>query len=214
MSSVKGLVNGAAQLVILQFSFSKLSLIPNCIPMRAPESKEKTTERKNAVRGEQIIPETAGVKVLGFLQSLIPYGYQLSDAFALTREKNGQEYGVVRFVFAGPGHHMASAEFAKNRPAYLEELRKLLDEACWRVRAFINPFFRDQLPVDDKYVISINLEARDPLVNPDGSLILRWKRDENNNKIGDQKFPIEPKNFLKIRNGEVVIVANVVLANV
>lgn len=206
MSSANGLMQGAVRLVILQFSFSNLKLIPTCIPQRAKETTEGFVARKSAIRGEQIVQETHGVSVLSFLLSLVSYGYQLVDAFSIIRTKDGRDYRAVRFTFASPGHHECSPEFAKIRPAILQELRKMLGDAMWRVRGYLNPFFANQEVLDGVFVISINLEARDPLVEPDGKPILRYMRDEQGNKIGE-KVPVQPKCLLKIENGDVVVVA-------
>jgi hypothetical protein len=46
--------------------------------------------------------------------------------------------------------------------------------------------------------MSVNLEAREPLVDKDGQPLLRWKRDANKNKIGDKPEAVVPERCLAV----------------
>jgi len=202
---MKGLLKGAVRLVSLQFSFSNSSLVPAGIRHKGQESAEQFVTRKSSVKGQQCLAPTECVFGLRFLYDLDEAGYQLVDAFSRNMEKDGRPFSMVRFVFVAEQYVDSSDEFLKTKNDATRGLEQLLTEAMWRARAFLNPFFKDGETVDGQYAISVNLEARAPLVDGNGKPLCQWRKDDRGQRIGDKSVPIEPRLFLRIENGDVCI---------
>jgi len=202
---MSGLMNGSVRLVVLQFSFSNLKLIPSQIRQNSQKPPSKFADSKPGVSGEQILNPIENVGGLPFRLDLAKAGYVLVDAFSRIDQKNGQPFGIVRFVFAHHSHATSSKEFLKVRGAADDALCELLEQAMWRVRGFLNHFFEDGVIVDNTYVVSINLEARSPLFDGNGNRLTRWKKDEHNERIGDAPVPLEPVRFLRITDGDIAV---------
>ena len=50
--------------------------------------------------------------------------------------------------------------------------------------------------VDDLGSYSVNCKGRIPLFRPDGSLVLRWQKDEEGNRIGDAPVSLQSDHSL------------------
>lgn len=200
------LMNGAVRLVTIQFSFSNLKLIPTCLRQVGEKPPSKFVAQKSKIPGEQILEPVEKVGCLSFLLDLALVGYVLVDALVEIRQKGRQQYATVKFIFSNAEHAVCSEEFLALRASAEQELRQLLKQAMWRVRAFLNHLFKDGEIVDEQYAISINLEARTPLIGGDGSPLFQWQRDENGERIGDGPIEIKPKKFLRIKNNDICVI--------
>ncbi|MBI1866340.1 MAG: hypothetical protein HY005_03295 [Candidatus Staskawiczbacteria bacterium] len=197
-------LNSAVRLTVFQFSLSNKNAIPGGINEKPLDNF--TFQRSEQSKGEQFLLPVDEVSALPLIADLSEAGHQLVDTYWQTRIKDGNEYYIVRFMFAAPGHDKSSEEFLKVRGVALGALSKLFSEAMWRVRGFVNPFFKDKELVEEVYSLSINFDARNPLINKDGKPILRWQKNKEGKKTGDKPVPIEPKKFLRIMNGGIYVV--------
>lgn len=204
---MKGLMNGAVRLVMLQFSFSNLKLVPACLKQKGEESPSEFVVRKSEIRGEQFLEPVESVGCLSFLSDLALADYVLVDAFAKIRKRGGRPYAMslAQFIFSDTEHANSSEEFLRVRPSAELALRQLLEQGMWRVLAFLNHFFKDGEMVEDQYAISVNLVARVPLVDGNGKPLVQWQKDESGDRIGDTPIPVEPKLFLRIENGNICV---------
>lgn len=203
---MKGLLNGTVRLVMLQFSFSNVRALPAGLFEKEQETLDELTARRSGVKGVQFIEPIQDVSLFQFLLDLVKAGYVLVDAFFQMRSSaRGQQYPVVRFIFAAKESARRDGEFARHKQNAENALLQMCQEAMWRVRAFLNPFFKDGLLVDGQHAISINLEARNPLLDGEGNPLMRWEKDENGEKVGDKPFPLEPKLFLHIDDGNIIV---------
>jgi len=133
-------------------------------------------------------------------------GYVMVDALVEIRRKDGHQYAMVRFVFSDIEHADCSKEFLELQPLAEQELRQLLEQAMWRIRAFLNHLFEDGEIVDEQYAISINLEMRVPLIGGDGSPLKQWQRDDDGEQIGEGPVEVKPKKFLRIKNNDICVI--------
>ena len=137
-------------------------------------------------------------------------GYELVDAFYKPRidRESGRTYHMVRFVFAHHDCVNLSDEFKRVR----NTIRVALDEVCisamWRVRAFVNPFFKNGARCDDQFALSLNFEARKPLFLPNGQPVVVWQRDASGEKVGEAPLPLKAKVAVRVQ-GQAVQLVNV-----
>jgi len=203
---VKGLLEGTVKLLMLQFVFSNMGALPAGFFEKKRETLDELTARRSGVKGVQFIEPIQDVSLLQFLLDLAKAGYVLVDAFFQMRASvRGQQYPSVRFIFAAEESVRPDGEFANHKQNAENALLQMCKEAMWRVRAFLNPFFEGGLPVDGQHAISINLEARSPLLDGEGNPLMRWEKDENGEKVGNKPFPLEPKLFLCIEDGNIIV---------
>lgn len=201
------MLNPMVWLSILQFSFSNRKAVPEGIPEKPPEPPASEFIRKNEyVPGIQFLEPVAGVSALPLIGDFAEAQHQLVDGWWQERTKNGQPYYMVRFMFAGSDHATPSEVFVKVRPTVMEALQKLLGESMWRVRGFANPFFKDGELIEGASALSINLEAREPLVDGVGKPLLRWQKDARGNKISEAPVELKPTKFLRIVGSDIRVV--------
>ena len=197
----KGLIGRDVQLIVIQFSYANFSITPPGVKRLEQEGAEEFNKRKSAIRGRQCLEPTEEVDGLPLLDDLKKVGYQLVDAFCKAREKDGQGYAMTRFVFAAPDHVESSPDFLAVKDKCYAGLEQMLQQALWRARGFTNPLFRDSEIVDGKSSVSINFEARRPIVDSAGNYMLEWKKDERGQRIGDGPVPISSDLCLRVENG-------------
>jgi hypothetical protein len=185
----------------MQFSFSNINVVPTSVKKLELEMLEERNERKTYKgNGEVIIKPIENVSLVEFLDNL-EVGYELVDAFYQPRidpkdPRGNRIYHMVRFLFARRKYVKLSDEFKEVRSTIYAELRKICEQAMWRVRAFLNPFFMDDEEVLGQRALSINLEARKPLFHPDGQPVTVWQKDERGNRVGETPFPLKPDYYL------------------
>lgn len=196
----QGVVGKDVRLIIIQFSFSNFKVVPQGLFEKPEETAEEVNKRRAAIKGYQCLAPTQEVDGLFFLRDLEKTGYVLVDAFTKTREKYGRQHPIVRFVFAHLDHATPSEEFVAHRDVCYAGLEQLLGQALWRARAFVNPLFVEGEVVDGEFTISLNFEARKPIVDGSGQMVLERQLDENGQRNGEAG-PISSELCLRIRNG-------------
>lgn len=143
-ATVQGLNNvSTVKSIVVQFCFANPDVVPSTLPQLSLETYEEEVARtRSGVTGEEIIEPMENVGLCHLVSDLACAGYELVDAFAQPRTKEGggrQFYQVVRFEFAP--HHFVEVKrgFANNRDALLQSLDTMCQQAMWRVRAWLNP---------------------------------------------------------------------------
>lgn len=201
------------RLVELRFLGTKGNHVPDDVPSRGRETDEEIAERlsrrsKKGPSGVKIQESVQNVGLANILDDLEKAGYELVDAFHEEPyyPDTGRTKHAVRFVFARSEHATPSDEFLEVRDRMREALREVTGTAAWAVMAYRNPFFSDGEVVEGFTHVSINGAGRTPLLRPDGSPVVQWKRDETGEKVGDAPLPLTPECKLRIsEDGEITI---------
>ncbi len=195
-------------MILVQFRVNNLELLPSGL-RREDDSNgaAEAVSRASQIRGEQCLPATDTVSCAEFLGDLISAGYVLVDALKKVRYDNRsqKEYGVVRFTFVDQDHAETVPEWQGQKPVAEQELRKMAGDATWRVRAYLNPFFREGYTIGGVFCLAVNCEVRESLVDGSGKPVLRWRKDSKGDRIGDAPLPVEPKGFLRIADGDLCV---------
>lgn len=181
------------RMIVVQFSFSNPEVIPSGIKRRGRETAFEHIARKLQKTGERVIEPTGNCS-MDFLGELGAVGYELVDAFYQARPDGNDLHGTyhtVRFVFARHEFASVSEPFALARDNICAELREMLRTAFWRVRAFLNPFYRNGEEIAGQKSLSVNLEARISRFLPDGSPVVARLKDANGKKVGTPQ-PLTP----------------------
>lgn len=204
----KGLSDGKVRLISLQFNVSNAYPIPGCIkPKKQNDAPEKFLVRKSAIKGEQFIAPEESISGLYILADLLQEGYQLVEAISMVRDKNGLPYKTIRFSFVAEQYvNQLAEEFLHDLPEIASVLTSILKTSLWRVRAFLNPFYREGEAINGQYAISVNLDARKPIIDERGNPVREWQRNKTGQKMGDKPVPIEPKRFIRVFNNDLRIV--------
>ena len=199
-------LDSSVRLIDVQFSFSNVNVVPAILKERELEGLDERDERKaREGSGQLVIAPTENTSLRGFELA----GYELVDAFYQPRihPKNPQIiYHAVRFLFARHAYAHPSEGFSRGRDAICEEFRGMCQQAMWRVRAYLNPYFEGGERVQGYYTVSINLEARKPFCSSDGKPIVVWQKDEEGNRLGDAPIPIKANHNLQIVDNVVQLV--------
>lgn len=196
--------------IVVQFSFTNAAAIPPSVARRNPETLEERIERKSHSTGSMFIAPTPQCSIADFLTELETEGYELVDAFYKPRidgkdPRSNRTYHMVRFVFATSDLAKPSDEFKAARETLRAELKAICEGALWRVRSFLNPFYVNGEEVEGQNVVSVNLEAREPLCRPDGQPVTVWQKDADGNRVGNAPLPIAPKSNLHIVDGVITL---------
>ncbi|NCF75189.1 MAG: hypothetical protein GWO87_01735 [Xanthomonadaceae bacterium] len=191
-------------LLTLQFNFSNCKVTPKIIKKINSEKQEERVARKKIASGVQVIIPTPNTSLLLFPKQLREAGYELVDAISQERinaNANNSKYHMVRFVFSRHECAEPSEEFLKYSDIVHSELDKICRQALWRVRGYLNPFYKK-----GKNFVSINMEVRIPLISPKGKRIKRWEKDEKGKKVGEKSLPLFPDHFLSVKNEEIKLI--------
>jgi hypothetical protein len=193
------------RVVSLQFSFSNARFIPEGIRRVSSETDEERISRKTVTEAQGVlcIPPSEKCSVAGIEDTLNRYKYFLCDAFTKSRQaNNGAYYQMVRFIFVYD-KYVESFPSIQERLDMEAGLKKLSEEAMWRLRAFDNPYFRDPSFGTDR-AYSINLEVREPLFEG-GQPRTIWPKDQNGQRTGEPKVALKPDHQLVIADGSIVL---------
>jgi len=209
-------IDSSVRFISLQFSFSNAKAVPGWISLHEHEEEapQERVERKRRSSGEIVIKQKEKCSILGFVKDLGMAGYELIDAFCQKRinPKNpkGEMYQMVRFTFIHKEDMDLPDNFMSARIPALGNLREMCAVAMWRVRVFVNPFYKDGEMISDEHSMSINLEARTPLRTPDGPPIMIWPRNENGRSMkgmsGVEKVALAPDWRLRIKDNIISLV--------
>lgn len=169
MVTSSGIVlDGSVRLVEVHFSFSNEKCVPESVRRWQEQKKESEAElhrRKHEyVKGVAVMAPTQRCRTEKFLGELEAAGFQMVDCEYQPRihpNRPGVTYHTVMFLF---GRDLCSWQkvFAAVRPQVRADLAIMLKVAMWRVRSYLNPFFKDGEVVPDAHAVSINLEVRTP----------------------------------------------------
>lgn len=190
-------------MIMLQFSFSNPKVIPQNVKHCNYESTKERASRKNRNSdGRTVLEPTEMCSLADFLNEMDTARYEIVDSLQRRRlSTNMKPYHMVRFLFVRQEFvETLSDEFLAMREAIRSDLQLICTNALWRVRAFLNPFYRDNVEMPGQKMVSINLEARQPLFHADGQPITVWDKDENGEHIGIAPLPIKAAHYLKISN--------------
>jgi len=199
-TQMRGVVGKDVRLFIIQFSYSNFEITPEGLFEKPDETAEEVNKRRSAIKGRMCLQPTSEVDGLPVLYDLRHKEYVMVDGFKKTREKDGRPYQLVRFVFARPDGATPSPEFVAHREVCYAGLCQLLEQALWRARAFVNPLFAGGDVVDGESTISLNFEARKPIVNRNGQMVLE-RREDDNGQRGGELGPVSSELQLRILNG-------------
>lgn len=203
-------LNGTVRLVMLQFSFSNPDAIPATVKRQDRETPEERVVRKSHSSGVMVIEPTEKCSLVEFLEELEAAGYEMVDSFCKERidakDPRNRAYHMVRFLFARREFVELSDEFKKVRDVIRAELRSICESAVWRVRSFDNPFYKNGEEISGQRAVSVNLEARQPLLRPDGQPVTVWQKDENGKRVGDAPLPLKANYHLRIVGDAVQLV--------
>lgn len=138
-------------------------------------------------------------------------GYSLVDAN--TRKVEGEKiHYTVSFWFCLNQFVKLSDEFRLIQTELTREFEQICHGAFWKMRLFTSQFFDcsegGKIPVPNQLFASLNFNDRTAIKNPDGSSVLRWRKDANKERIGDAPIPIWPSHFFKMDDGRIAIFAN------
>ena len=200
------------RMVLMQFSFSNPNAVPDVIRRVEPENWTGGVQRRMRSTGVMVMEPTPSCSMLEFPAELEDQGYELVDALVQKRpdqkDRTGKAvYHAVRFTFVRREFASELSEAFQNvRGIIREELLEMCCDALWRVRAFDNPFFRDDEEVPGQRVLVVNLEARTPLFRANGEFVTVWQKDAAGNRVGDEPLPLEPTHHLRIVDGTVSLV--------
>ncbi len=205
-------LNNSVRMIMLQFSFSNIKIVPPWISELETEHCGEREERKNCEgKGKMVISEIENCSLEKFVSDLKKAGYNLMDASYQKRldPKDSQKrrvYHMVRFIFVRREY----IDFSETktfdemlRDKIFKELQKICVQAMWRVRGFINPFFQNNQAVPKYSALSINMEAREPLTQSNGQPVVVWQKDDSNSRISDKPFPIKPSHYLYITDNTI-----------
>lgn len=187
-----------SRLVLMQFIFSNRNLIPATV-RQLVKTPEENGSRAPRWGGNLFIGPTPAVSLLGLLGDLEEAGFQLVSCKHKPRlDDMGKINHLLRFIFGRPEHSAPEAGFLEKQVAVRADLAKICGEATWQCQVFQNPFFRGEEVVEGAHAISINLNARKPLLDPYGNQLKVWQRDARGMKTGDAPLPVQPARELRI----------------
>lgn len=202
----------AVQTVMVQFSFSNRDLVPPLLCEERPGGVLENVRRKTMSAmgrgGEQFIYGVHNVNAVPLVHDLEAMGYELvySASVRRLRQGNPKPYWTVRFVFAEAESAEPTIEYLRSRESDRSALLDLLGQALWRVRAFRNPYFgRDGKLYDDRFSLSVNLEARVPLYD-NGERRRVWRKNELGQRIGESPVELGPDHDLRIVKGRIELI--------
>ncbi|MFZ3054731.1 MAG: hypothetical protein WA091_02000 [Minisyncoccales bacterium] len=199
---------GNTPLIMIQGSFSNGKAVPKSLNMISPETESQSQIRRYREVKGYMVDMRDNCSTSNLLNELKESGYELVDAFCQERVNpkdptKRSRYWMVRYVFANHENAEPSTEFVERRSVVEDDLQKLLSESFWRIRVFLNPFFKNNEQVSDCHTVSINLEARKPRFQKDGQLVVQWKKDNQGNRVGEAAQPLQPDIFFHISNENV-----------
>lgn len=178
-----------ATIVIVQFSGTNDSWIPDGVNFVNNETRHESTDRKRRpTNGTVAISPQEQVSVSQLADQLHDAGYHVTNVFRQMREdrnKRGKKYHMLRYLLQRGDEALDSLEnIRENYETVEEDLIDLLTNSFWRVRAYRNHLENGDI------MISLNLELRVPRFSG-GEPVKVYQRDELGHKVG-QAEPIKP----------------------
>lgn len=193
-------------MVVVQFNFSNVNIIPASVRHLVHETPKEHTERKDRATGVLVVQPTEKCSLVEFLGELETAGYELVDAVYMERlnpnsKGPNKTYHMLRFLFGRVESAKISDEFKAVRDLILEDLHTICKNAMWRVRVFNNPYYRNGEEIAEQRTLSVNLEIRQPYES-NGQPIMARQKDKDG-KLSDAPLPLRPDYCLRIRENAV-----------
>lgn len=213
--SEKVVLGRDVRMIMLKFNFSNPNVIPRFVKHLNQETdqgaKDELLFRKNRSGGVLAIESTERCSIAKFLGEVAVSGYEMVDAFYKkgidTRDPSiKRKNHTVCFFFARSEFVKLSDEFKKERPLIYNELWKICKTAMWRVRLFLNPFYKDGEEINGQYALSVNLDVRQPLYCPDGqprTPVMVWQKDKNGKRVGETTIPLKAEYHLRVKDNTI-----------
>ena len=128
-------------------------------------------------------------------------GYRMIALSVEERGTRNSTHYMVRATFGLMSEGaVVSASFLALRDVYERDFTELLKRSIWsQLQAFENPVFEQGAVVERRYWVSVVLEGRKALWQPDGTLVTVWAKDANDERIGDAPLPLKPSYWLRLR---------------
>jgi hypothetical protein len=138
-------------------------------------------------------------------------GYSLIDAKTRQVVINDEvDHYAVNFWFCLNQFVRLSDGFQPLQAGLTREFEQICQSAFWQMRMFTNPFLDcsgdTKVLVPDQIVGELEFNDRTAIKNPNGSPVLRWRRDENKQKLGDTPIPIQPDHYFTMDGGNLSVV--------
>lgn len=189
--------DASIRLVTLQFSYTNRKAAPPSVRWRDPETSEEHQERKSRSEGKQILAPITKCSLADFPAQLEAEGYELVDAYNQKRSNfsstpsERKTWYMTRFRFARKDCANPREEFKKVRDQNRADLNTMVQIALWRNRIYLQGAYHYGELLAGQSALSINLEKREPLYNPDGTRVMEPIRDAEGNKIGSAPLGAE-----------------------
>lgn len=201
------LISSSVRMIALQFSFSNPDVVPEAVKELPAETQEERVTRKSRATGTLVVEPVHNVSIFDFLGDLDTAGYQLVDALYKERiDDHDRSFYMTRFIFVRQEHVQMSPEFQRQQAAVYAALHSIVLAAMWRVRVFNNPFYQKGEEVPGVRMLSINMEGRSPLFQPDGQPILVCAKDPATGRKIRPAQPIKASKRLAIIDNSVSVV--------
>lgn len=149
------------RLAVLTFHFTNQELIPQNVPWRIQNPPSK----KSPTPGVQFIKKTQNVLGDAFARDLEASDFVLVDAWQDSQRKGSRWSYVLRFVFAPRASSSVSEEFQLVADSCNALFGKLLQDALWQIKGFVNPFFSEGKEVKRLATVSLDFAMRTPKDN-------------------------------------------------
>jgi len=175
--TVEGVWGNDLKGISIRLSFLNPRIVPVLIGSNfkiEPESSSMAKKRGNrnnqASTGMRIVDPREPADILDFLTGPLDKDYALvkveyQPRLIVNGSRIGQYFYMIRFEFVRKGLAQPQALVGRLRNSILRALLKLVQDASWRVRVFLNPEFVDGRETDCN-VLSVNLEHRQPRIEP------------------------------------------------
>ncbi len=176
-----------------------------------PHSVGKADFPDSDARAErQFLRSGANVDLAGFVDELHAAGFVMTSAEGRTKNLAYAKEGVawskthhrVRFIF-----HRESLEYPleSSMATYLKlhgesALTRLSKESMWSIEGFRNP-----LRGEEGTGISLQCSNRTPLYLRPGVPCVRWQKDANGERIGNEPIPVTPRAYLRLVEGRIIV---------
>lgn len=192
------------RMILLKFVFTNSDAVPANVKKRGRVSVIELQKRENYPTHEMAIQETENCSLEEFC--ILEAGYTLVDAFYRERSDRyslKKIYHEVSFWFVKNEFARTFYEFEVQHDILFSELNILCQDAFWRIRAYVNPFFEKGAEVSGEVTVSINFDVRRPRFQADGKEIKQWKKDEGGRRIGNGSVPIQPAYYLRMQDNKI-----------
>lgn len=200
------------KIIILQFCFSNHSIVPNVLKNLGYDQVQNRAVR-GPKTGVQIVRPTEKTSLKYILKNLTKNGYDLVEAFyqPSVDQRHKKTYHLVRFIFKRNEDVVEKElykEFVNQKKEIFRELGTMCTRALWRIRVYINPFYKNNAEVEGQFCVSMNADARMPLFDNKGERLVRWERDPFGERIGNAPKPLMAENYLNIIDEEIKVLPN------